>query len=208
MFNPDRLQKELFDAAWRMAYIAEYREGNNTAHLERMRGYALVMARGLGLTNREAQILSAACQLHDIGKVIVPDILLLNTGKYSASDWEVIKRHTIIGAEILHDSPSPTLQAGETIALTHHERWDGSGYLQGLNGEAIPLGGRICAIADVFDSLTTPRSYKKEISADDARHLIIEASGQLFDPRLVEIFDEDFNEILRILKTTTGKIYS
>jgi putative two-component system response regulator len=205
MFNPDSSQKELFDAAWRMAYIAEFREGNNTAHLERIRGYAQVLVRGLGFTNREVQTISIACQLHDIGKVAIPDTILLKTGDYNPSDWELIKRHTIIGAEILHGSPSPILQTGESIALTHHERWDGSGYPRGLKGENIPLGGRICAIADVFDSLSTPRSYKREITVEDARHLIIDASGQLFDPRLVEIFDDDFDDILRVNKITTGK---
>jgi putative two-component system response regulator len=206
MFNPDSSQKELFDAVWRMAYIAEYREGNNTAHLERIRGYAQVLVRGLGFSNREVQTLSVACQLHDIGKVAIPDTILLKTSDYVHSDWEVIKRHTILGAEILHGSPSPILQTGESIALTHHERWDGSGYPQGLKGENIPLGGRICAIADVFDSLSTPRSYKREISAEDARHLINDASGQLFDPRLVEIFDEAFDEFLKVNKTATGKM--
>lgn len=201
MFSSDSSQKELLDAAWRMAYIAEYREGNNTAHLERIRGYAQVLARGLGFTAREVQILSTACQLHDVGKVSIPESLLNKTSDFTTGEWEQIKRHTIVGAEILSGSPSPILQAGETIALTHHERWDGSGYPNGLKEEEIPLGGRICAIADVFDSLTTPRNYKREISLEDARQLIIDAGGHIFDPRLVEIFDEDFDEILKVLKT-------
>jgi putative two-component system response regulator len=201
MFSSDSSQKELLDAAMRMAVIAEYREGNNTNHLERMRGYAQALARGLGLTNREVLIIATACQLHDIGKVGIPEALLLKTGDFTPKEWDVIKRHTAIGADLLKGSVSPFLQAGESVALTHHERWDGSGYPNGLKGEDIPLGGRVCAIADVFDALTTPRLYKKEISVEDARRLIVDAGGSLFDPKVVEVFDEVFDEILKVRKS-------
>jgi putative two-component system response regulator len=200
MYSSDSAQKELLDAAMRMAVIAEYREGNNTNHLERVRGYATALARGLGLNNREIQIIASACQLHDIGKVGIPEALLLKTGDFTAKEWDIIKRHTIVGADLLKGSVSPYLQAGESVALTHHERWDGSGYPNGLKGEDIPLGGRICAVADVFDALTTPRLYKKEISVDDARRLIVDAGGSLFDPKVVEVFDDVFDEILKIRK--------
>lgn len=203
MFSSDSAQKELLDAAMRMAVIAEYREGNNTNHLERMRGYAQVLARGLGLNKQEVQIIATACQLHDVGKVGIPEALLLNTGDFTPKEWEVIKRHTFIGADLLKGSVSPFLQAGESVALSHHERWDGSGYPNGLKGEDIPLGGRICAVADVFDALTTPRLYKKEISVEDAHRLIIEAGGHLFDPKVVEVFDESFDEILKVRKNHT-----
>ena len=200
MFSSDNAYKEMVDVVKRMAYIAEYHEGNNTSHIERIRGYAQVLARGLDLTNREVQILSAACQLHDIGKLGIPEMLLIKTGDFTPTEWEIIKRHTITGAEILKDSNSPILQAGQSIALTHHERWDGSGYPNGLKGEDIPLGGRICAVADVFDALTSPRIYKKEISVEDARRLILDASGNLLDPKVVASFEEDFEEILKIRK--------
>ena len=203
MFSSDSAQKELIDAAMRMAVIAEYREGNNTNHLERMRGYAQALARGLGLNKTESQIIATACQLHDIGKVGIPEALLLNTGDFTPKEWEVIKRHTHIGADLLRGSVSPFLQAGESVALTHHERWDGSGYPDGLKEDEIPLGGRICAVADVFDALTTPRLYKKEISVEDARRLIIDAGGHLFDPKIVEAFNEEFDEILRVRKSHT-----
>lgn len=203
MFSSDSAHKELLDATMRMAVIAEYREGNNTSHLERMRGYAQALARGLGLNKQETQIIAIACQLHDLGKVGIPEALLLNTGDFTPKEWEIIKRHTLIGADLLKGSLSPFLQAGETVALTHHERWDGSGYPNALQGEDIPLGGRICAVADVFDALTTPRLYKKEISVEDARRLIIDAGGHLFDPRVIEVFDEVFDEILRVRKSHT-----
>ena len=200
MFSYDS-HKELLDAVWRMAYIAEYREGGHITHLERIKGYVQVLGRGLGLTQSEVQLISTACQLHDIGKAGLPEGLLLQQGQYSDAEINKIKRHTTIGAEILNNSNSALLQAGETIALNHHERWDGSGYPNGISGEQIPLSARLCAIADVFDALTTPRPYKKEISVDDALRLITGASGTLFDPQIVEVFQEEFQNILKVKKS-------
>ena len=114
--------KELLDAIWRLAYIAEYREGGNLSHLERIKGYIQVLGRGFGLSSNEVQLISIASQLHDIGKVGLPEGLLLQQGQYSEAELNKIKRHTLIGAEILSNSPSSLIQAGETIALNHHER--------------------------------------------------------------------------------------
>lgn len=200
MFSFDS-HKELVDAVWRMAYIAEFREGGNAAHLERIKGYVQVLGRGLGLTQNEIQVISTACQLHDIGKVGLPEGLLLQQGQYSESELKKIKSHTTIGAEILKNANSPLLQAGEMVALNHHERWDGSGYPNGISGEEIPLSARLCAVADVFDALTTPRPYKKEISVEDAMRLIVGASGTLFDPQIVQVFQDDFQNILKVKKT-------
>jgi response regulator RpfG family c-di-GMP phosphodiesterase len=198
MFTSDSTQKELFDTIWRLAYMAEYREGNVQSHFDRIRGYTFVLARGLGLHQKEVQIISIASQLHDIGKIGLAESLRLKQGDYSTAEMDEIKKHTLIGSEILKDSPSVYLQAGECIALNHHERWDGSGYPNGLRRDAIPLSARITAIADVFDALTTPRPYKHEISIEDARQLISDASGLLFDPNLVQVFNDDFGEIQRI----------
>jgi putative two-component system response regulator len=200
MYSMDS-HKELLDAVWRLAYIAEFREGSNLSHLERIKGYAQVLGRGMGLTQSELQLISAACQLHDIGKVGLPEALLLQQGQYSETELQKIKRHTTIGAEILSNSTSPLLQAAETIALNHHERWDGSGYPHGIQGDEIPLSARMCAIADVFDALTTPRPYKKEITAEDASRLIIGASGSLFDPQLVQVFEDELQAILKVKKS-------
>jgi putative two-component system response regulator len=193
--------KDLLDAIWRLAYIAEYREGGNQSHLERVKGYIEVLARGFGLNSNEVKLVSIASQLHDIGKVGLPEGLLLQQGQYSEAELNKIKRHTIIGSEILSNSPSSLIQAGETIALNHHERWDGSGYPKGISGEQIPISARLCAIADVFDALTTPRSYKKEISVEDASRLIIGASGSLFDPQLAQVFQDQLPSILKIKKS-------
>jgi putative two-component system response regulator len=200
MFSYDT-NKELLDAIWRMAYMAEFREGGNLAHLERIKGYTQVLGRGLGLSQNEVQTISIASQLHDIGKIGLPEGLLLHQGQYSIADLEKIKQHTTIGAEILNNSPSPLLQTGESIALNHHERWDGSGYPHGLKGDAIPLSARLCAIADVFDALTTPRPYKRAISVEDASRLIIGASKSLFDPQLVQVFKEEFPMLLKVKKS-------
>jgi putative two-component system response regulator len=193
--------KELLDATWRMAYMAEFREGGNLSHLERIKGYTQVLARGLGLSQNEVQIISFASQLHDIGKIGLPEGLLLQQGQYSVADLEKIKQHTTIGAEILNNSPSPLLQTGESIALNHHERWDGSGYPSGIKGEDIPLSARLCAIADVFDALTTPRPYKRAISVEDASKLILGASETLFDPQLVQVFKDEFQGLLKLKKS-------
>jgi putative two-component system response regulator len=200
MYSMDS-HRELLDAVWRLAYIAEFREGSNLTHLERIKGYVQVLGRGFGLTQNELQLISVACQLHDIGKVGLPEALLLQQGQYSETELQKIKRHTTIGAEILSNSNSPLLQAAETIALNHHERWDGSGYPNGIHDEEIPLSGRLCAIADVFDALTTPRPYKKEISPEDASRLIIGASGSLFDPQLVQIFADELPTIMKVKKS-------
>ncbi len=200
--------KDLVDAVWRMAYLAEYREGGNLRHLERIRGYTQVLGRGLGLTNNEVQLISTACQLHDIGKVGLPEGLLLQQGQYTENDLNRIKRHTVVGAEILRNSPSPLLQVAEIIALNHHERWDGSGYPNGLQGDQIPLSACMCAVADVFDALTTPRPYKKAISVEDASRLIIGASETLFNPKIVQVFEDELTNILNIKKSVakTGEL--
>lgn len=190
--------KELLDIVQRMALVAEYRGGNTRSHLVRIRDYCKVIARGLGLSSYEVELIGNASQLHDVGQVGVPEVILSKSGELSVFDWEQVKRHPAIGADILSGSPSQILQVGATIALSHHERWDGSGYPQGLRGEEIPLSGRICAVADVFDALTTKRPYKREVPVDDALELINDASGELFDPQVVAAFDENFDQILDI----------
>ena len=198
MFTSDTGQKELLEAIWRLAFIAEYREGNNQGHLERMRGYVFTLARGLGLPQKEVHIIATASVLHDVGKAGLADALVLKEGYYTAAEMDAFKKHTWNGCEMLKDAHSPYLQAGECIALNHHERWDGSGYPNGLRGEAIPLSARIVAVADTFDALTTQRPYKKAITPEAAQGLIQEAVAVLFDPQLVQVFNEEFGEIQRI----------
>jgi putative two-component system response regulator len=197
--------KDLVDLVRRMAAIAEYREPDIMQHLERIRGYCQVMANGMGLPSQESEAIGIASMLHDVGKAGLPDSILTNSGDLSPYEWDLMKRHTIMGAEILKDAQLPILQAGEVIALTHHERWDGSGYPYKLKGEDIPVSGRIVALADVFDALTTRRLYKKEITVECAYELIEESAGVLFDPELVNVFINNFSEILKTRKLGAGK---
>ena len=190
--------KEYLDVVRRFAALAQFRDRNIRNHLERIRGYSLVISKGYGLSLQEANTICYASQLHDIGEIGIPDSILSKSGELTTYEWEILKRHTVIGADILKGSLSVILQAGEIIALTHHERWNGSGYPQGLKGEDIPLSGRVCAIADVFDALTTKRSYKDIISVEEAVNLLQETRGELLDPELVDVFVENLDEIRKI----------
>ena len=190
--------RETLDIIKRMALTAEYREPQIKNHLERMRGVCQILARGMELNQQEIDIISNASVLHDIGKVGLPERVAFKTDKLGAYEIELSKQHTVIGAEILRGTASVYLRAAEYVCLTHHERWDGSGYPRGLSRDDIPLSGRIVAIADVFDALTTRRSYKNEIPVEEALKLIRDSAGQLFDPDLVNVFVESFDEILRV----------
>lgn len=197
----DAVTRETLDIVRRMAAIAQYRDPDIIGHLDRIRSYCFILARGLGLSVDEASIISYASQLHDIGEISIPEPVLMKAGALDPQEWELVRRHPRVGADLLKGSPSIILQAAETIALTHHERWDGSGYPQGLIGDEIPLSGRICAVADVFDALTTPRRYKKELQPLEAFHLIDEAGGHLFDPAVVKVFADKYQDFLSVLES-------
>ncbi len=190
--------KELIDAIQIMAVMAEYREKDIRKHLERIKGYCLILARACGFSAQEAESIAYASMLHDIGEAGIDESILQKSGKLTPYEFGVIKQHPEIGGEILQGSISTIMQTAGTIALTHHERWDGSGYPHGLKGDEIPIIGRICALADVFDALTTYRPYKPEVRVEEALQWIKEASGQLFDPELVRLFQDNFEKIIQI----------
>lgn len=194
----DQKYLEVSESLIRLAYVAEMKEWDNRQHLERIRSYSMVLASAVGLSHDEALIVSIASQVHDVGKINTPVELLQRTGNYQPDEWEIMERHTQDGARLLESASSIILQTGSIIALTHHERWDGSGYPRQLKGEEIPVSGRICAIADVFDALTTKRAYKELISDEQALQLIKESSGVMFDPQLVKVFEAKFVEIRKI----------
>ncbi len=152
-----------------------------------------------GMTDREADLLSFAASMHDLGKIEVPVSLLLKPGKLDRYEWAVMKTHTIIGADIIGNRDSEPFKTAKIVALTHHERWDGRGYPQGLRGEQIPLQGRIVAISDFFDALTSERPYKKAWSEQEAVEEIIKGSGYHFDPSLVPVFLEVYPEISKTM---------
>ena len=178
-----------------LSRTAEYKDEETANHVKRVSGYAVLMARCLNLDESEQNILHFAAPLHDIGKVGTPDNVLLKPGKLDEHEMNIMRQHALIGANILQDSTSPYLQAGHIIAASHHEKYDGSGYPHGLKGEEIPLYGRIVAIADVFDALTSVRPYKKAWSFDDAIAFLHQNAGTHFDPVLVDLFTSNLDEV-------------
>lgn len=197
-FTISNYNQESLDTILRLAYIAESREWDNRAHIERVRFYCYLICRELEMSQKDTELISTACVLHDVGKIVLPEIIIKNIENYNPVERAQIEKHTIEGGNLLANSKSPFLQIGEIIAMSHHERWDGSGYPNNLKGEEIPLPGRICAVADVFDSLTSQRVYKPTISTIEAFNLILKASGSLFDPKIVSIFTDKRLEIQRI----------
>ena len=184
-----------------LSRAAEYRDPETGAHIQRMAHYSKHIARVLGLSVEQQELLLAAAPMHDIGKVGIPDAILLKPGRLTADELVIMKQHPTIGYEVLSTGNSPMLQAAATIALSHHEKFDGSGYPNGLSGKDIPLFGRIVAIADVFDALTTERPYKKAWDIDRATQMIGDSAGRHFDITCVNAFFTDFDEILRIKNT-------
>lgn len=177
---------------------AELRDPDTGAHLQRMSSYSRHIAANLGLGKEEQDLIFNAAPLHDIGKVAVPDVILQKRGELSAEEFTIIMRHTVLGHEILRESTSPVLRFGAEIALTHHEKYDGSGYPHRLAGVDIPLSGRIAAVADVFDALTSQRPYKGRWEAETAAEKIISMVGNHFDPGCVKAFLSGWDEVLAI----------
>jgi len=186
------------EAILRLSRAAEYRDPETGAHLLRMSNYSRLIATQMGLPVAEQALIYEASPMHDIGKVGIPDAILLKPGRLDEDEFEVMKRHANIGHEILRDSPAPLLQAAAAIALSHHEKFDGTGYPHGLSGESIPLHGRIVAVADVFDALTSERPYKRPWPIDKARGFLEEQAGGHFDPACVRAFLSVWDEVLAI----------
>jgi putative two-component system response regulator len=173
----------------RLALAGEYRDDATHQHAQRVGRTAALLAQQLGLPGEDVELMRRAAPLHDIGKVGVPDTILLKPGRLTEEEFEVVKGHTIIGGRILAESVSSVLQAGQVIAQSHHERWDGGGYPAGLAGDAIPLSGRLVAVADVFDALTHERPYKSASTCADAVAEVHRVAGAQLDPSVVEAFD-------------------
>ncbi len=182
----------------RLSRAADSRDPETGAHILRMSHYSKLIAAQLGLSEEDQEMLLEAAPMHDIGKVGIPDYILLKPGRLDVAEFEIMKRHAIKGYEILSGSQSTMLQAAAEIALAHHEKYDGSGYPKGLIGEAIPLFARICAVGDVFDALTSERPYKKAWEDEHAIELLREGAGSHFDPACVEAFLTDWDGVLAI----------
>jgi putative two-component system response regulator len=191
-----QLEESRLDIINRLGQAAEYKDNETGEHIIRMSHSAHMLAIAAGLPESEATLIKEAAPMHDIGKIGIPDEILLKPGRLDAEEWEVMKTHANIGAKLLDDSDHPLIIKAHSIALTHHEKWDGTGYPQGLKGEAIPIEGRICAIADVFDALTSVRPYKEAWSTSAALNFMEEQKGKHFDPELVDLFLSIIKEVL------------
>ena len=194
----EELQRTRLQIIQRLGRAAEYRDNETGFHVIRMSHYSRLIASAYGGNSNWVDLIFNASPMHDVGKIGVPDKILLKPGKLDAEEWRIMQKHTEFGAEIIGDHSTALMTLSRSIALTHHEKWDGSGYPNGLAGEKIPLEGRIVAIADVFDALTSDRVYKKAWKVEDAVGLIEDDSGHHFDPDLVGLFLEVLPDILKI----------
>jgi len=182
----------------RLGRAAEFKDDEAGQHVIRMSHYTRLLAEAAGMPAEEVEVLFNAAPMHDIGKIGIPEAILLKPGKLTEDEWKVMRKHPAIGAGIIGRHEHPLLHTARIVALTHHEKWDGSGYPRGLAGEAIPLCGRIVAIADVFDALLSERPYKKAWPVEQAVKFLRDNAGSHFDPRLVELFIGCLPEVLKV----------
>ncbi|MCD6153430.1 MAG: HD domain-containing protein [Syntrophobacterales bacterium] len=192
------LQEAYLDTIHRLVLAAEYKDEDTGDHIIRMSRYAALIAEKLGLPDRDVQNILYAAPMHDIGKIGIPDSILMKPGKLTDEEFDTIKTHTAMGARILANSRAKLLKIAEQIAISHHEKWNGKGYPQGLSGDEIPMVGRIVGLADVFDALTSKRPYKDPFPVEVAIDIIKKERGQHFDPDVVDAFLKNINEILKI----------
>lgn len=194
----DELQQTRLQIIQCLGRAAEYRDNETGLHVVRMSHYSRILALAAGLGEARAEEIMNAAPMHDIGKIGIPDAVLLKAGPLDETERSIMQEHVRMGAEILGEHDSPLLRMARSIALAHHEKYDGSGYPAGLAGEAIPIEARIVAIADVFDALTSVRPYKKAWTVDDAIALLQKEKGRHFDPVLVDLFIDRLAAILEI----------
>ena len=197
----EKIRQASLDTTIRLAQAAEYKDEETGGHIKRMGYYAAAIAKAMSLSPQDIEAILYAAPMHDVGKIGIPDRILLKPGSLDEEEWKVMRQHTSIGGNILSGSDSHVIQMAEQIALSHHEKWDGSGYPKGFKGLEIPVWGRICAIADVFDALTTKRPYKKALSVEHSLDILDKKRGTHFDPDVFDVFFSIKEEILSIRKT-------
>lgn len=197
----EKIKSASLDTIFRLSRAAEYRDEETGTHIQRISYYAATIARKMGMDEDMVMNILYASPMHDVGKIGIPDHILLKPAKLDPDEWAIMKQHTLIGAKILENSEAEFMKLAETIALTHHEKWDGTGYPKGLKGKDIPIGGRITAIADVFDALTSKRPYKEAFPVDKSLQIIKESGGSHFDPEVTDAFFAVQEEIIKIKQT-------
>jgi putative two-component system response regulator len=180
----------------RLSLAAEFRDDETSRHIERMSRYCGILGRRTGMDDRASELLRVGSKMHDIGKLAIPDAILRNPGRLTPEEFEVMKGHAEIGHQIMEGSRSELAGLGGMLAWTHHEKVDGSGYPRGLRGDEIPLEGRIAAVADVFDALTTDRVYRRAFSLDEALSIMSEGRGTHFDADLLDLFMASLDSVL------------
>jgi putative two-component system response regulator len=207
----NQLKEANLETIIRLSRAAEYKDDDTGAHVLRMSHYAAAIACKMGYEHDMCRRILEAAPMHDVGKIGIPDSILLKPGPLNADEWDVMRRHPFMGKKILEGSDSPIIQLAETIAYTHHEKWDGTGYPKKLKGTDIPQVGRIVALADVFDALTTKRPYKEPFSLEKSFTIIREERDRHFDPEVVDAFFNAEDEILLIkekyLNKDIGKLH-
>ena len=194
----DELQRTRLEIIQRLGRAAEYKDNETGHHVMRMSHYSQLIAQAMGKNERWCEKLLHAAPMHDIGKIGIPDAIMLKPGKLTDDEFDVMKTHPRIGAEILGNSTAELMVMAKNVALYHHEKWNGSGYPERLSGKDIPLEARIVALADVFDALTSERPYKRAWSVEEACEYIHDSRGEHFDPEVVEAFDQCLPDILKI----------
>ena len=192
------LEQTRLEIIRRLGRAAEFKDDETGQHVIRMSHFTRILAEAIGMPPAEVDVLFNAAPMHDVGKIGIPEAILLKPGKLTDEEWQVMRRHPAIGAGIIGKHDHPLLETARIVALTHHEKWDGSGYPRGLKGERIPLVGRIVAIADVFDALISERPYKHAWPEAEAVAYLQREAGNHFDPRLVELFVQRLPEIRQI----------
>ena len=193
------LEETQLEIIFRLGLVSEYHDEATGQHIQRISEYCRLLGRVAGLSQDETTLMAQASTMHDAGKIGIPKEILLKAEALTDAEWAEMERHSEIGGMLLSGSNAPLLRMAEEIALTHHERWDGSGYPKGLKGEEIPLHGRIVGICDVFDALVFERPYKEAWSVDDALSEISEWAGRQFDPQLADLFVSLEPELKRIV---------
>lgn len=192
------IQGAHLDTIRRLTLAAEYKDHDTAGHIERIGRYAQVVAMAMRLEPEIVDLLRHAAPMHDVGKLGIPDSIMLKPGPLDEHERAIMNTHPMIGAQILAGSGSAVIQMGERIAMTHHENWNGSGYPRGMSGDDIPMEARICTVVDFYDALTMDRPYRKAVPADEVVEMIIQNSRSAFDPRVVDVFLETLSDIQAI----------